>query len=683
MLMFALMLCASVFGGAVHVERSPDRGWNGAVAFDGKFLFAGSGDELAAYDVSEPLKPVEIGRIAGFDAVRQIAVADGFAYVVSRETGLRIVDVRDPRHMRIRSLFDTVEFATGIEVAGDVAFVSERIYGVEAVDVSDKDRPRHIAIRKTYESQSSVYHDGYLYSGEWGSGKITVFDARDMRAFREVASLDLGGFGDGVFISGKRLYCSTGHDAKHHRLATCGNDAVGAGRGLDIFDISDPKAPRHLSRVDFPRFKPRDRDFWTPRVTGDLAFCCDSHNGLFAVNVRDPMKPTPVDRFCLPMPKKPEFPSACPSSLVIGNGCLYVLFSPGGLYVIEVPGIKPPSPHVHKTLPANASFGEAYSTDASKFHVYRPSAAGQARTAVVRGDVAYAAFGDAGLHVLALGPDGFRFLGKLPGDRRVTDCCFVGNRLVTAEGNDGFALYELDGAAGFVEKSRRRVTDRSTMAFWCWTMDDAHVLLSPRTRPYTIVSVDDFDSMKNFWFSGGSCMWNKYAADRAINGFMPVFGPFSLFSIVDINGDRPKLARFKAGEVPVIAGQECGVCAFGDRFLYLSEAPKSDVYDYSSSVYCHFVGTDGKFISSVRLPPPPQAPDFKGTPRSDGRLVAFTRRATGDVAVYDFADATKPKLMSYCRLSGRPDCAAFWQGRVVIPAGHQGLLMERRPARDL
>ncbi len=674
------MLCASVFGGAVPVANFPAGGYSGAVTLEDKVLFAGQGNLLIAYDVSEPLKPREIGRLAGFDDVRQIKVVDGFAYVVSRETGLRIADVRDPRQMRIRSLFDTVEFATGIEVAGNVAFVSERIYGVEAVDVRDKDHPRHIALRKTVESQSTVYHDGYLYSGDWGSAEITVFDARDMRSFRKLGTFGLGGFGDGVYVDGKYLYCSTGHDARHHRIATCGGDRVGAGRGLDIFDISDPASPRHVSRVDFPRFVPRDRDFWLPRVSNGTAYCCDSHNGLFAVDVREITKPAVLDRLCLPMRGKQKFPSACPSSLAIGEGCLYVMFSPGGLHVIPVNGLKPSIVHRQSVLPANADFADRYRTDDKKFHVYRPSAAGQARTAVVRGDIVYAAFGDAGLHVLKASDNGFEFLGTLPGGHHVTDCCFVGDRLVTAEGADGFALYELKGPAAFEEKARRTVTDGVRMAFWCWTTDDKSVLLSPRTRPYVVVNTDDFLAKKPLRFGVGGCMWNKYVADRAIDGRTALFGAYASFNTLDVRGKEPKLNRFKAGEVPAIAGQEGGICAFGDRFLYLSEAPKTDVYDYSVAINCYYVTPDCTFSAPVRLPAPAEDPGFKGAPRSDGRKVAVTRRATGEAAVYDFSDPLKPKLESFYRLSGRPDLAAFWHGRAIIPAGHQGLLMEKKPS---
>ncbi len=298
---------------AVRVDGVDDRAMG--VALDGKTLYCIAGRSLYALDVAEPLAPKVIGRLDGMDNRRQVAVADGFAYVVSRETGLRIVDVRDPRKMRLRSRYDSVEFATGLDVVGKTVFLSERIF---------------------------------LYSGEWGGGRVTVFDAHDMRAFREIGTLELGGFGDGLEIDGRYLYCSTGHDARHHRAAQLlsghreskiddladptqnSAELVGAGRGLDIFDLADPAKPRHVSRVDFPVFKPRNDDYWTVRVADGLAFCCDSHNGLFVVDVHDPTCPKVVDRFCVPEPGK-DWPSGAISSVAVGEGCIYVTSFPGGL----------------------------------------------------------------------------------------------------------------------------------------------------------------------------------------------------------------------------------------------------------------------------------------------------------------------------------------------------------------
>ena len=69
---------------AVRVDGVDDRAMG--VALDGKTLYCIAGRSLYALDVANPLAPKVIGRLDGMDNRRQVAVADGFAYVVSRET---------------------------------------------------------------------------------------------------------------------------------------------------------------------------------------------------------------------------------------------------------------------------------------------------------------------------------------------------------------------------------------------------------------------------------------------------------------------------------------------------------------------------------------------------------------------------------------------------------------------
>ena len=140
--------------------------------------------------------------------------------------------------------------ATGLALAGDVLFVSLRNNGVEFVDVGDFRHPAHIDVFKTPESQSVAYSDGWLYSGEWGVGEITVFDVHDMAGIKKFGMVPLKGYGDGVDVRGKLLFAATGHHRKDASKSKEEND--GLGHGLEMFDISDPEKPA------FPASTPAD-----------------------------------------------------------------------------------------------------------------------------------------------------------------------------------------------------------------------------------------------------------------------------------------------------------------------------------------------------------------------------------------------------------------------------------------
>ena len=631
------------------------------LCLEGQMLYAIGGGTLYALDVSNPTRPTVVGSLGGMDNNRQVVAQNSFVYVVSRETGLRIIDARDPRNMKLRSRYDSVEFATGIDVVGATAFLSERINGVEVVDVADPDRPMHVCIRKTNESQSNRYRDGYLYSGEWGAGGVTVFDAHDLKNFRKIKMLELGGFGDGVELDGDYLYCSTGHDAKN-RHAREVSDPIGAGRGLDIFSLANPAAPKWISRVNFPVFTPRQDDYWTPRVARGYAFCCDSHNGFFVVDVRDPVHPKPVSRFCVPQEGQ-SWPSGAISSCAVGVGCVYVSCSPGGLWVVPFPGLEPPA-RPKGSPPTNAGYRETYATDVDKFFVYRPAAAGQARTVVIHRDVAYVAFGDAGLHVLRVSKQGFTKLGELPGGHRVTDCCFVGDKLVTAEGLDGFAVYELPSPAEFREVDRRDSVGGSSVAFWCWPLEGDSVILSSRAR-YDVHTLANFRAKTPRLKFAGACLWDKYPADGALGGRFPVLCPSAGLMWLDVTGGRPRLVcNPKKGDQPVAGTQQCGVCRFGaDRYLY--------TVCVKGKLAFVFVDKEG------RLSEPIAVDAALGIPRAVGNLVVVTNRSGRKVSVWDFSDPSKPKLLRKYSLAGNPDIGTFFQGKAVIPAGHQGLVMEK------
>ncbi len=534
--------------------------------------------------------------------------------------------------------------------------------------VTDPDWPAHICIRKTNESQSNRYRDGWLYSGEWGSGTVTVFDARDLRNFRAVGSIDLHGFGDGVEIDGDHLYCSTGHDAKHGPLK--GEEALGRGRGLDIFSLADPSRPKWVSRVDFPRFTPRNEDFWTPRVANGLAFCCDSHNGLFVVDVKNPAKPVVVDRFCVPQ-KGSSWPSGAISSLAIGKGCIYVTSYPGGLFVIPVAGLTPP-PRPQGTPPLHADHREAYPTDDAKFHVWKPARPGQVRTVCVTNDLVYAACGDAGLHVLRIRPEGgFERIGGLPERCLAYDCAFVGDRLLVAEGLDGFAVYALDGAAQFREVARRGpLTDRTSVAYWVWHVGNGRVVLSGRHGGYQFYDIDDLAASRPLFTTYGTCQWDKYLCDRSIDGMLPILVPYKGVRWIDVGAKTPVQLEFRQGAEDAVGNQCNGVCAFGDdRFLYTVKGGYA------------LAGTDRKFGPVRPLPSVSGLSNgkgyFGGIPRSDGRWVVLTGRSTRRIAVFDFKDSEKPVLSRSYQVSGNPDLASFHNGRIVVPCGHQGVLLEK------
>lgn len=676
----------AVFGAPVKVPGVDRKAL--ALALEGDRLYVGAGAVLYIYDISDPLSPRKFSELPGFNSIRQIAVQNGMAYVVAREYGLWIVDATDPAHPRVRSHFDCCELATGVDVAGGVCFLAMRQYGVEFVDVSDPDKPRHIAMRKTDESQSVKYRDGYLYSGEWGAGKVTVFDVHDMGNIHQVACEELHGFGDGVWLQGNYLYCATGHHSLHRKIEDRGvmsedlkkyynggpETGAGMGHGLDIFDVSDPAHPKHVSRLDYPPLYSRWLDMWTPRTSGNLLVAAQTHNGLFAVDISDTAHPCVLDRLTFPDPNAPEFPGRCVGSLAIGEGVVYAAVMGEGLFAVPTKGAKRRQ-FRQGIPPLHPEYREPYPTDGNDWYVWQPPTPGLARAVAVRDDVVYAACGDAGLWALAVDPSGgFRALGKLPKHDSVMDVSVLGNRLFTAEGVDGFGVYELAGPAEFREIARlKQIAPGRNLALCVTAVDSNWAFFSDR-HGIDLFDISDLPEFKFILHDGRTPGWHKYLQDRPVGSHIAFSNAHQSLDWIDLAAKPSPVVSLRTEKNNLRL--DCGICAFRDGFS-LASVPGGYVFLRPNEGDA----SDGNGKWKIKqIPPAASGKEWRlngGMPRSDGRHVVFTSRYDRRATLYDFVDKDNPVPLAAWKFSGTPDIAQFYKGRVLIPCGYQGVLLQR------
>ena len=68
---------------------------------DGTTPYCGATRALWIFDVSKPLQPRLLGVAKGIGNPRQIAAENGMVYVGARETGVWIIDARNPVHPKV------------------------------------------------------------------------------------------------------------------------------------------------------------------------------------------------------------------------------------------------------------------------------------------------------------------------------------------------------------------------------------------------------------------------------------------------------------------------------------------------------------------------------------------------------------------------------------------------------
>ncbi len=659
-------------------------------------LYALEDNGLSIFDLADPKNPRRLGHVGGMGNVRQLRIGGKTAFLSSRQCGLWAVDISDDSTPKIISNFDGVEMATGLDVAGNVAFLGNRVYGIQCVDVSDPARMKYLSSLQTDESQSVYYRNGLLMSGDWAGGEVTVIDVSDLLAPKVVSTLALDGYGDGLCMKGDVLFASTGQHKKSGPQAL----RHGAGHGLDLFDVSNPKKPVRLSRVDFPVIYFGPCDYWTPRVSGHYCFASDTVNGLFLVDVSDLKNPKIVGNLVLPkrdpenpkiaVPYKqitdPAIPQGDPvSSIAVGEGVLYIAGNFTGLYIAEFPGIAKPEPRDFGTLtplPAKPFDHHEKGFISSGAQLSNPT-----RAVALNGDIAYTANVWEGVKIYRLTKEKIELIGRanIP---YAADVKRSGDRLYVAEGQNGIGVYKRVSDTELKEISRfKNAGTAVSFAQFVWAFDGHDVIATSSGSPSVIfIDFADLAKPKILLNQPGRCLvYNNYGGQSLVKnkyfGFSRTFGGIQIF---EIGAGSAKLVW---EDTFPMCSQTGTLAAFNGEFLvmrcggYAFVDPEKPVgvrelkrYPFPTSAGLPADIPDDSAISRALFP----KSEFEGQVYADeaARRVAIANRISKNIKVYDFTDREHPRLLKSETLNANPNVPAFWKGLVVLPGGYSGLLLE-------
>lgn len=654
------------YGPALPVDRVEGSDGCTAVEVAGDYLYAAGSDYLAVFDIkADPAKPKLVATMHGVRGCRQIAIYKDKAYITARNNGLWIVDIKDPLNPKLIRQFDTIELATGIAASENVIFVAHRVYGVQLLDVSDPKFPLHISQVRTAEAQSVVYRDGLLYVGDWGVGKLTIIDIHDLRNPQVVGEGRLDGFGDGVFLQGNLCYCSTGHDAKSGPQ----EEREGNGRGVEIFDVSDPTKPAKLGVFKFPRFLRRDDDYWTVRACGDTMFCVDSHNGFYVLDASDPANMKGIGNVQLPPPiykwKVPEerkLANDCCASLATGDGVVYLAGLTTGIYVIKAPAArKQPQPEIRFDIPP----AQPAAVDP---RLWRYDLHCQVRRVAVKDDFAYVAASHAGLKLFRITGEGLQELKTW--DREcVYDVAVHGDTLFVAEGDPGLTAYRIAADGDLAEIGRGSIQSSERVQIVHLLKDGKYAAVSCGTGTAYVLDVADPAKMVQVYRAGaGGILYADMFPRRDQDGVFPINWHSRGIAWYSLNGEKPEETKRNA---PPSGSQMDGVDLLANGlFVFAVRGRQLAFLDPASP-------ESPRLVDIKSIPP---GTWVRGIPTVDGNLVAFAARREGKVVTVDLSDQDHPTVVQercYNLSEGNCDRVAFHQGKMIIPAGHYGLFMEK------
>jgi hypothetical protein len=643
-----------------------------AVAGDTLFAIGGGADgALYTADIATPAKPRVLGKLPGLGHVRQLRVRGGVAYVTAREDGFFLIDVRRPERPVLLYHYDPIELATGLALSGDVAFLACRQCGVELVDVSNPRRPAHLSTIRVGEAQSVAARSGYLYAGVWGTRELVVCDVRNPRRPARAGRAGLDGYGDGVALRGSYCYVATGHHsgATGPKRPQPGQPGYGQGHGLEIFDISQPAAPRWISRIKTP---PRYRlfmDMWGVKLSGRYAFLSDTYNGVFVVDVSDPARPRFAGHRELPTVAArgegyiftgDRVPSPA-AGLALGRECIYAAGGYSDLHVIAARGLAAPEPP-EPDKPASIPPPEAARPD-PRFRVFQPG--GQIHDVVLWGKDASGAArlliaaGNAGLHIARL-RDGVEVTARHKTEGIVYGAAVAGDRVFLAEGMGGLSIWRGDKLAPI---GRYRLPGQSIKQV---TVDPKgrYAMLHVGLNKLEIVDVSGPNAPKKVLEDARLGLFYRRplttSAERP--GGLVNWGHDGLF-LYDVDSATPP--RGPAFAYPFGVSARCGAARFRDGWLVT----------YGGK---YFLLRPGETRPPAELGPVGvKGHSLWGKPTISGDTLFVSDPYAGRVAAVDIADVAQPRLLDEIEVSEHPGFVVEHEGLALVPAGYQGLLLWR------
>ena len=650
MISLALVVILSMSAGAadygrelacVHTIDKP--GVMDVVVVGNHLFFIGSG-KLYIADIANPASPQLISECSFHGQGRQLAVDEGIAYVTARADGVYIIDVRDPKKPEMLCHYDCIELATGVEVQGDLLFIAQRQYGVEIVNIADPRNPVYVSKIKTGEAQSVDVRGDTIYAGDWGVSKLTTIDISDPYKPEIVASHDLDGYGDGVCVAGEYLYASTGHHSRHMgAYREEGDPGYGAGHGLEVFSLEDPREPKFLGRTKFPKFYHRGGyDMWTPVAAGDVVCCADTFNGVFLVNVKDPTAPRTVAHF-------PELVGG----VAVVDDFIYAACPEAGLKVLAAPFLV----KAQKRKRGQPISVPPPPQQAAKDHrVYRPG--GQVWSVDFCGDYALVAAGMKGVRLVELWPH-IREVASIETQGFAVHACAAGDRVYVSENTGGLSIWQYAGAGKLEPLGRYRPSSgksvRQTMVY-----ADGKYAVAQVGSLFEILDVSDPRQPRKVAQHKAAIIYGDQMSHGDLAGrYAAVWGHVYGIRWLDFaaSGKEINTGVNMTGRYSFFAG----MVSLGDEFL------------------CTFPGCYrlAKPLDTNLEEKPAYSFEgrFLGKPSLFGNGLFLTSRVNSAIAIVDIEDLHKPRLLAEFPTDGNPSTAVVRNKTLIIPDGHNGLLI--------
>ena len=234
------------------------------------YLYAASDWGLEIFTLIEPTQPVRIGEIATPGRARSVAADGGTAYVADGAAGIQVIDIAVPSKPSIVKTVGGFTEVHRVRVADDQLYVLDRERGMLVFnlrDVHNMQVPRPRRFFRTAGTPINVaIQDGTVYFSDDRHGLII---------------LDPSPFGNFV-VRGVVPILSTAHEIEETRGTT---HAYVASGNLILVDVTDDENPEIDFRLNTPGLATGIQ------FRNDTVYLTDRQTGLHIINVRNRQQP--------------------------------------------------------------------------------------------------------------------------------------------------------------------------------------------------------------------------------------------------------------------------------------------------------------------------------------------------------------------------------------------------------
>ncbi len=343
-----------------YVLTSLEVGVPSDIALHGNYAFCAAQGGLTVYDITDPEAPQQVGECDLPGDGRRLALSPGgdYAYVATRQHGVRIVNIADLATPTDLGACSNIEEGYAVGVSGDYLYAWGSALNEDRLAVYSLATPAApVLLNEVGTDYSSWFGSMAMY------GQYLFLAGQDLQVF-------------GMYSPTELVYLNTLYDTYSRTISVYGMYAyIGSGE-FQVLDLSYPWDPILVNSLSMYGGQIEDIT-----VSGHLAYVADSYYGLRIFDLSNPGAPVMLGLSSAP---------STAATVAVANGLAYV-GGDQGFSVVDV--ASPPSPN---ELGAENTFG---------------STSG----AIISGRYAYLAALGAGLRVLDLeAPGGPALIGECP-----------------------------------------------------------------------------------------------------------------------------------------------------------------------------------------------------------------------------------------------------------------------------